>query len=756
MSGFNPSRRAILQTGGGFTIAFMFGAGALKAQDASPLAKLEAETAARDGNPAFAPNAFIRIDKTGPVRLVIPNVEMGQGIYSTEAALIAEELEVGLGQVVVEHAPPVEQLYQTPIFKSQITGGSTSVRAFYQGLREVGATARVMLIEAAAEQWGVDPSSCKAAMGVVTHAESGRSLTYNELAEAAGKRKAPEKVALKEPKDFKLLGTPFRRVDTADKVDGKMPFGIDVSVPGMQIATLALSPTVGGKLKKLDEAAAKKVAGVKDVLRIEGGIAVTGEHFWAAKMGLEALGLEWEPGEHAELSTAKIFEAMDKISRDGKSLVAAEEGDVKVAGKRVEAVYKLPMLAHAAMEPLNAVVHVRPDACEIWVGTQVPTRAVTVAAKITGLREDQIIVHNHYLGGGFGRRLETDSIETAVAFAKQVPYPLKLVWTREEDMQHDVPRPAYLDRMSATLGDDGLPVAFTDRVTGASVAARWAPVILRPDGFDSDTTECAAELVYHVPNRKVEWAPYETPRALPIGWWRGVGPTHNLFTVESFFDELAHEAKQDPVEYRRKLLAKNPRALATLDAAAKKIGWGEELGPRKGRGVAVGAPFGSWVTAIVEVEVSAQGEVKLNRAVSSVDCGVVMNPNTVEAQIQGGLVFGWTMALYGELTYENGAAQQSNFNDYRMMRINEVPHIEVELVKSSEAPGGIGEVGTAIAAPALTNAIFAATGVRIRTLPIDRKLLIENKDAEKKNLTELQPPAGLRDLASADVVAGGA
>lgn len=526
----------------------------------------------------------------------------------------------------------------------------------------------------------------------------------------------------------------------------------------MQVATLALCPHVGGKVKSLNIEAAKKVAGVRDVIQIEGGVAVSGAHFWAAKMGLEALEIEWDAGPNAGFSTASHFKALDETSLTAKALVAAAEGDVtKVSGKKVEAVYRMPMLAHAAMEPLNAVVHVRPDACEIWVGTQVPVRAVQIAAKITGLREDQVTLHQHYLGGGFGRRLEVDSIEIAVKFAKQVPYPLKLVWTREEDMQHDVPRPAYLDRLSATLGEDGYPLAFTDRVTGASVAARWAPVILRKDGFDSDTTECASEMIYHVPNTHVEWAPFQMPEALPIGWWRGVGPTHNLFTVESFFDELAHAAGKDPVEYRLKLLEKNPRAAATLKDAAAKIGWGEKLGPRKGRGVATGAPFGSWVTAAVEVEVSPQGEIKITRAVSSVDCGVMMNPNTVEAQIQGGLIFGWTMALYGALTYENGAAQQSNFHDYRMMRMNETPHLEVSLIKSAEAPGGIGEVGTAIAAPALVNAIFAATGVRIRELPIDRKLLIENGDAQKKTVTERAAPAApKRDLAEASAAAGGA
>jgi isoquinoline 1-oxidoreductase beta subunit len=741
-----PSRRLVLQAGGGLSLAFLFGA-RVSAQDASPQAKLEAAAA---GDATFAPNAFIRIDKTGPVRLVIPNVDMGQGIYATEAALMAEELEVGLGQVMVEHAPPIEPLYQTPLFKSQITGGSTSVRAFYKGLRQVGAAARTMLVGAAAQQWGVPPESLKAENGKVIDAANNRSATYGELAEAAAKQPVPdlEKVALKDPKDFKLLGTAFRRVDTAAKVDGTMEFGIDTKVEGMQVATLALCPHVGGKVKSLKIEEAKKIPGVRDVIQIDGGVAVSGKHFWAAKMGLEALEIEWDAGPHADFSTESHFKALDETSRNGKALVAAAEGDVaKVTGKKIEAVYRLPMLAHAAMEPLNATVHVRPDACEIWVGTQVPVRAVQIAAKVAGLREDQVVLHQHYLGGGFGRRLEVDSIETAVKFAKQVPYPLKLVWTREEDMQHDVPRPAYLDRMTATLGSDGYPLAFTDRVTGASVAARWAPVILRKDGFDSDTTECAAEMVYHVPNTHVEWAPFQMPEALPIGWWRGVGPTHNLFTVESFFDELAHAAGKDPVEYRLKLLEKNPRAAATLKDAAAKIGWGEKLGPRKGRGVATGAPFGSWVTAAVEVEVSPQGEIRIVKAVTSVDCGVMMNPNTVEAQMQGGLIFGWTMALYGALTYENGAAQQSNFHDYRMMRMNETPHVEVSLIKSSEAPGGVGEVGTAIAAPALTNAIFAATGVRIRELPIDRKLLIESGDAQKRTVTERAAPK--RELAAA-------
>ncbi|MBB3971643.1 xanthine dehydrogenase family protein molybdopterin-binding subunit [Hansschlegelia beijingensis] len=721
-----PSRRALLQTGGGFALAFFLGVGSARATISARPQPGDAELAAREGA-TFAPNALIRIDREGPVRLVMPNVEMGQGVYTTEAMLLAEELDVGLDQVIVQHAPPIDALYGTPLLKSQTTGGSTTVRANWMILREAGAVARAMLISAAAEQWGVPAAECVTKAGVVKHAASGRSATYNELAEAAARQQTPEKVGLKDPKDFKLVGKPMRRIDSPSKVDGSAIFGIDIRVPDMQVAYVITCPTAGGTLKSVKEDEARKQPGVKDVIRLPHGVAVTAPNYWAAKKAAEALEIEWDHGPNVDFSTEGLFKALDEASRTGKALVARSDGPLDRKGKTIEAVYQHPILAHAPMEPLNAVVHVRPDACEIWVGSQVPTRAVGAAAKLTGLPEDKIILHNQYLGGGFGRRLEVDSVELAVNIAKQVPYPVKMIWSREHDIRHDIPRTAYLDRVSAVVDDEGYPVVWKDRTCGASVPKRWAPQMLRKDGFDADLTECSDELSYDIPAFHVEWVPHDMPEAIPIGWWRGVGPTHNIFKVEGFVDELAHAAGKDPVEFRRKMLTKNPRPLSVLNKAAEAIGWGEKLPPRVGRGVAFASPFGSHVCAIAEVEVSPRGVIRIRRGVAAIDCGPVMNPNTVEAQIQGGLIFGWTMALFNEITFEKGAVKQSNFHDYRMMRLNETPPIEVHIVKNEGPIGGMGEVGTAIAAPALANAVFAATGVRLRRLPLDPRLLADPK-----------------------------
>jgi isoquinoline 1-oxidoreductase subunit beta len=746
------SRRDVL-VGGLFVLGFTLprGGRALALESARPQPQ-DAAAAAADGNPPFAPNAFIRIDATGPIRLVMPSVEMGQGSYTGQATLICEELEVGLDQVKLEHAPPDEQLYGNISLQQQATGGSSTTRSSWQVLREAGAVGRTMLVTAAAKDWGVAPASCVAERGVVRHPPSGRSAPYGQLARAAASQPVPPKVILKEPRAFQLIGKPFRRLDTPGKVDGSTTFGIDVRVPDMKIATVRQCPSFSGRLRGVDDSAARQVPGVRDVVRLENAVAVIGDHFWAAKSGADALQVEWDMGPHADFSTAAMFQAMDHTSRTGASIVARSEGDLGHGGKRIEAVYQLPMLAHAPMEPLNALVHVRPDGCEMWLGTQVPTRCVATAAKITGLPPEKIVVHNQYLGGGFGRRLDVDHVQQAVEIAKAVPYPVKMVWTREQDIQHDIPRPSYLDRIAATVDGDGYPVVWTDRVTGDSVARRWAPQALLKSGLDEDTVEGADEPPYDLPNIKVEWVPYSLPKTLPIGWWRGVGPTHNLFVVESFIDELAHAAGKDPVAYRRRLLGKNPRALNCLNLAAEKIGWGSPVaGPRIGRGVAVGSPFGSHVAVAVEVEVSPEGEVRMRRAVAAIDCGIVINPNTVEAQIQGGLVFGWTGALYSQLTFEDGVAQQSNFNDYRMVRMNETPPVEVHIVQSEAPPGGMGEVGTAIAAPPLANAIFAATGVRFRSLPIDRARLVQNKAAGRTVLDAL-PAAALGAIALSELV----
>jgi len=720
----NQGRRRALALGG-FSLAFVWlGAGKAQAFIAARRQGGDPAAAAADGNPPFAPNAFIRIDAAGPVRLVMPNVEMGQGIYTGTCAMLAEELGVGMDQIKVEHAPPNEELYGIPLLGGQVTGGSTSTRDHWGVLREAGAVARTMLVSAAASRWGVDPSSCTVQRGAVIHQKSGRKLSYGELAQAAGALPIPAKVELKQPKEFALIGKPLRRVDSPDKVTGATQFGIDAKVPGMKIATVRACPTRGGKLIAVDETRARAIPGFVGLIKIDDAVAVVGDHFWAAKQGLEALDITWDPGANAELSTAQITEAMAERSRNGPTIVGRKAGSKPADGKTIEALYQLPMLAHAPMEPLNTTVWVTADKCEIWVGTQVPVRCVSAAAKLTGLPESKIILHNHYLGGGFGRRLEHDSVDQAVKFAMQVKYPLKIIWTREEDIKHDVVRPMYYDRISAVLGSDGRPVWYGDHITSGTVLARWLPEGMSKEGLDDDVVECAAETPYDIANCNVDWVRHDMPAGLDVGWWRGVGPTHNLFVVESFMDELAHATGKDPVAYRRSLLAKSPRALAVLDLAAEKIGWGQGALPaRVGRGVALGSPFGSHVCLIVETEVTPQGEVRLRRAVAGIDCGIAINTSSIEAQVQGGLLFGLSAALYNAITLKNGAVEQSNFHDYRNLRMNETPAVEVYRVESSESPGGLGEVGTAIAAPALGNAIFAATGVRLRSLPIDRRRL---------------------------------
>jgi len=588
-----------------------------------------------------------------------------------------------------------------------------------------------MLVAAAAAQWKVDAASCTVEHGEVVHAASGRRLGYGQLAEAAAKMPAPTDVKLKDPKDFTLIGKPWRRLDAGGKVDGSIQFGMDVRVPGMKIATVKACPTYGGKLASVDEAPALKVPGVLKVVKLDNAVAVIGEHFWAAKQGLDALDIQWDRGANAKLDSAALWQALEELSKNGQPVLGRKVGEqAGQGGKQVEAVYQLPLLAHAPMEPLNATVHVTADKCSIWTGSQVPNRAVSVAAKATGLPEDKIEFVNYYLGGGFGRRLEPDIVEQAVLVAKQADYPVKLIWTREEDIRHDIPRPMYFDRISASLDADGKPGYWHHRTTGASVLKRWGPKAMGKDGLDPDLVECAAEPPYELPNLLSEWVPYEPPAGMALGWWRGVGPVHNIFVVESFVDELAHAVGKDPLEYRRSLLQKNPRALGVLNVAAEKIGWGQgRLPARVGRGIALGAPFGSFICAIVEAEVSPQGVVKLRRAVAALDCGIAVNPSSVEAQVQGGVTFGLSAALYSGLVIKDGGVQQSNFHDYRNLRINEMPAFEVHRVDSSESPGGLGETGTTVAAPALYNAIFAATGVRLRKLPLDQAQLVQGKDA---------------------------
>jgi isoquinoline 1-oxidoreductase beta subunit len=668
---------------------------------------------------AFAPNAFIRITPDDTITLMMPDTESGQGIYTSAATLIAEELEVGLNQVALMAAPPNNALYANPLLGEQATGGSCSIRADWDRLRKAGASARVMLITAAAEQWHVDAQTCHAAQGAVHHDASGRSATYGELASAAGQVPLPKDVPLKPPSAWQLIGKTQKRLDTPGKVNGTTKFGIDMQVPGMKIGTVMAAPVIGGKLRGVDEAAAKAVPGVRDVVKLDDAVAVIGDHMWAAIQGLAAANPQWDEGSNAHVSTAGIYADMARAS-DGEAKVAKDTGDalkkIADAPTKVEAAYQLPFLSHAPMEPINTTIHVRPDGADLWVGTQVPVRAQNAVASVTGLKPEQVNVQNQLMGGAFGRRLDVDSIFQAAAIAKQVGYPVKLVWTREEDIRRDLFRPAYYDRLSAGLDADGKIVGWHHRTTGNSVLARWAPAGMPKDGIDPDTVECAAETPYDFAAMKVEWMPHD-PDGVITAWWRGVGPVHNVFMVESFVDECAAVAKQDPVAYRRAMLANNKRALAVLNLAAEKAGWGAALPKGHGRGVSLQSAFGSYLAHVLEVAVNDQGEIRLVRSVAAVDCGYRVNPDTVEAQIQGGIIFGLTMAMYGEITHENGRVQQANFNNYRMLRIDQAPVIEVYQVESTENPGGIGETGTAASAAALGNAIYAATGRRLRSIP---------------------------------------
>ena len=676
----------------------------------------------------FAPGGFIRIPREGKVTFIIPSVEMGQGIYTGQAMMMAEELELTLDQIEVMAAPPDEKLYSQPILKSQATGGSTSTRGAWKPMRQAAAAARTLLIEVAAERWHVSVDQCFADQGRIYCRSNGQSLPYGALVDAVGGRQVPQNVPLKQPGQFKLIGRSKQRVDTPAKTNGSAVFGIDVRLPGMKVAALEMCPVPGGRVKAVEDRGARSVPGVHGVLRTADAVAVVADHFWAAKKGLEALDITWDFGRNAGLNTAHIRDRLTDAAGNGKPIVGRVVGDADAALRdahaTVESVYDLPFLAHATMEPVNATVHVHDGVCEVWVGTQVPVAAQTRVAKVVGLPPERVFIHNQYLGGGFGRRLVPEHIVQAAQFAKQVPFPLKVIQTREQDIHHDLFRPAYHDRISAGLGADGLPLVLTDRVAGGSVLAdgSYLEQGLPPGQLDSDAIEGAAETPYAIPTLRVDWV--HEPSPVKVNWWRGVGPTHNVFVIESFIDECAHAAGIDPVTYRMKLLAKNPRARGVLRVAAREAGWGKPLPARTGMGVSLHDSFGSFVALVCETHVTPAGEVQLRRLTACVDVGVAVNPNSVIAQIEGGTVFGLSAALYNEITFTDGRVDQNNFNDYRQMRINEVPPFIVKVVESTEEPGGVGESGTVSAAPALGNAIFAATGVRLRKLPFDRTALM--------------------------------
>ncbi|HKD47052.1 MAG TPA: molybdopterin cofactor-binding domain-containing protein, partial [Rhizomicrobium sp.] len=555
-----------------------------------------------------------------------------------------------------------------------------------------------------------------------------RKLDYGALASSAAKLPAPQNPKLKADKDLKLIGKSLKRLDTPDKVNGKAQFGIDVRFPGLKVATLMASPAVGGKVAGVDQDAAMKVNGVRQVVVLNDLVAVVGDHFWAARKGLSALNPQWNDGSNATRSSEQIMGELQTIAAK-KGAVAKHEGDPDkglTQDTRVDAIYQVAFLAHAPMEPMNFTVHVTPGACEMWGGSQVQASAQAAAAKTLGIPQDKVTFHNYMLGGGFGRRLDTDMVEKAVRIAQKVDGPVKVIWTREEDMRQDMYRPAYRNVMSAAINSQGKITAWTHRVAGGSVMVRmFGPL---KNGVDEDALDGAMDTPYDIADRRIEYAEAE-PRALRVGWWRGVAPNNTVFAGESLMDELAKKAGQDPVAFRLAHLNKSPRLKHALETAAKLSGWGGILPARQGRGVCAQFAFGTYIATVAEVAVDDDGQVHLKRITSVVDAGRVVNPDTLAAQVQGGLIFGITAALYGNITVKNGRIEQANFNDYRMLRINEAPVIDVHIVKSSEAPGGIGEPGCTAGPPSVINAIAAATGVRIRQLPVDRSLLAVGRTA---------------------------
>lgn len=673
-------------------------------------------------------NAFIHIAPDDRVTFTMPAVEMGQGVYTSQAMCLAEELDLGLDQVVAAHAPADQANYGSPVFVVQATGGSTTTSSWYLPLRRAGAAARMMLLQAAASAWGVDPSTLTTDRGVITHKASGRTLRYGQVATRAATLKAPKEIKLKDPSDFRLIGKPTRRIDTADKAIGKTVYGIDVVLPGIKFATLKASPVPGGKIAKVDQTAALAVPGVRQVVVLDDLVAVVGDHMWAALQGMRALVIEWSPGQYAGLNQAQLWQELENAS-SGAGVTAQREGDalgkLKGGGSVFEATFEFPLLAHAPMEPMNCTVHVHDGSCEVWVGTQAPGYAQGVAAKALGIDPSKVTVNNHFIGGGFGRRLEVDYVAKATRIAQHVAGPVKVVWTREEDITQQRYRPLYHESLKARV-ENGKIVAWHHRITGGSVLAHWLPPAFK-GGIDIDAVDGAVEPRYDFGDILVEYIRHELP--MEVAFWRGVGPNGTVCASECFLDLIAHRTNVDPVEFRRGLLARAPRPLGLLNLVAEKAKWGtpapaSPFGARTGRGVALMLnAFGSLLACIADVAVSDAGDVRVTRVVVAADCGRVVNPDTLVAQIQGGVVFGITAILYNQITFAAGRVEQSNFNNYRMLRIDEMPSIEAHVVPSTENCGGIGEPGTVVVQPAIANAVFAATGVRITRMPIDRKLL---------------------------------
>lgn len=670
----------------------------------------------------FQPNAFIRIAKDGKVTVIVGQAEMGQGVFTSLPMIVADELEVDWANVSYESGPAGKAFFN-PAMGMQGTGGSSSVKGFFAPLRKASAQVREMLVAAAAASWSVEPNTCKAENGKVVHAASGKSADYGELLEAAAKITPSDKPTLKDPKDFKYIGKAVKRLDSPAKVNGSAIFGMDVRVPGMLYATILRSPVIGGQVKTVDDVAAKAVKGVIHVVPLGYGVGVIADNYINARKGRSALKVTWDDGAMAKVSSETIMASFVDAAANKKGLEAKKVGDIAAgkaaAAKTIEAVYWAPFLAHATMEPMNFTADVRADGAEVWGGVQAQMLVQGTVAKTAGVPVEKVKVNTTLLGGGFGRRFEMDYVIDATLLSKAAGKPVKVVWTREDDMQNDVYRPGTYNKMSAGIDASGKPVFWHHRVVNDAIMARAGKAfgfILKDDQLDDSSYEGAHNLPYNFKNYQCDWVRVDT--GVPVGFWRSVGSSHTGFSTECFMDELAVAAGKDPLEYRLSLLEPGSRFAAVLKLAAEKAGWGSKLPAGSGRGIAVAESFGSYVAHVAEVTVGADGKVKVNRVVCAADCGQIVNPDTVAAQMESSVVFGLTAALYGEITIKDGRVVQKNFTDYKMLRMNEMPKFEMHILPSNEKHGGVGEPGTPPVAPAVCNAIFAASGKRIRSLPI--------------------------------------
>ncbi|PYN94120.1 MAG: twin-arginine translocation pathway signal protein [Candidatus Rokuibacteriota bacterium] len=665
----------------------------------------------------FAPNQWLKIDRDGIVTITNSVPEMGQGSMTTMPMIVADELDADWGKIKVEQAPANPALYANPVTKTQSYGGSRGVRDHLEMWRKAGAAARTMLKQAAAQEWGVPESEVDTEPGTVIHRPSGRKLMYGQLVDRAAQLPVPQDPKLKTKDQFRYIGKEgIARLDIPLKTDGKAIYGIDVKVPGAQVGSIERCPVFGGKVETFDASAAKAIKGVSHVVQVTNGIAVVGDSFWSVMKGRRALRVKWNEGPLANLSSAEITRGYQDLAKQ-PGQVARKEGDAEKVlgggGKVIEAVYQVPFLEHACMEPMNCTASVKADRCEVWVPTQNPGGHQALAAKITGLPLEKVTINTTLLGGGFGRRGEPDFVTDAVETSKAIGGPVKIIWTREDDLQHGFYRPATYNVFKAALDAQGTPTAWWNRIVGPGILIQKGRA---PAGsIDPAAVEGARNHPYDIPNILVEWK--EKDFGVPVGFWRSVGSSQNAFITESFIDELAHAAGKDPYEYRRALLGKAKRHKTVLETAATKANWGAPLPAGRARGIAVAFSYGSYAAHVAEVSVTPDGQLRVHKLVCAIDCGIAVNPDQVRAQMEGGAVYAMT-GLFDQITLEKGRVQQSNFHDYPMLRIAEAPVVETHIVDSGEAPGGLGEPGVPPVAPSICNAVFALTGKRIRTLPI--------------------------------------